>query len=173
MSSSLKRAFIAIGLFFVVFFAAIFVTVKTAVKSYEPPTDPAYHEKGMDYQKRIDEFNRAEERGWTARVNLLDAETIRSGKNELSVVVEKDASKPPGEFGSADRVAVLVTISHPASIEGGKTYRFLASDLVRSANRLELKKEVEVPLKGTVEVAVEIRPDEDSAIHMSKKLLVE
>ncbi len=173
MSSSLKRAFIAIGLFFVVFFAAIFVTVKTAVKSYEPPTDPAYHEKGMDYQKRIDEFNRAKERGWTAKVNLLEAETIQSGVNELSVVVEKDPSKPAGEFGSADRVAVLVTVSHPASIEGGKSYEFLASDLERSKNRLALKKEVDVPLTGVVELGIEIRPDEDSAIHMSKKLMVE
>lgn len=173
MSSSLRRAFIVIGLFFVVFFVAIFYTVRTAVKSYEPPTDPAYHEKGLDYQKRNDEFDRARARGWTAKINLFDAESIQAGENTLTVVLEKDPSKPAGEFGPADRDAVLVTISHPASVEGRKLLQFPASDFVRSGNTMQMSKKVDVSLKGVVEVSVEVRPDADSAIHISKKLTVQ
>lgn len=173
MSSSLRRAFTVIGLVFTVFFIAIFFTVRTAVRSYEPPADPAYHEKGMDYQKRSDEFILARERGWTATVNLLEAETIKSGANNLEIVLDRDPSKPAGVFEPTDRNAVLVTVSHPASLEGGKTFQFQASDFVRSGNTIRLSKEIDVPVKGVAEVSIELRPDVDSAIYISRKLTVE
>jgi hypothetical protein len=172
VSSSLRRAFIVIGLFFAVFFVAIFYTVRTAVQSYEPPTDPGYHEKGMDYQKRIDEFDRAKERGWSLKVNLFDKDSIPYGENTLTVLLEKDASKPSGEFGPLNRDAVIVIISHPASVEGRKILQFPASDFARSGNQMKMDKKIDVSLKGVAEISIEVRPDADSAIHISKKLTV-
>lgn len=149
--------------------------VRTAMRAYEAPIDTGYYERGQNYQKRLDEFDRAKQAGWSMKVNLFDLEVVPRGTIPLKIVLEKDASKVASGVQTDDpgRVAATVTLSHRASIEGSRKYEFKKSDFLAAGNnRFELNREIENPLNGSVEVAVEVRPASDSAIYRSQTLLV-
>ena len=155
---------------FAVFFVGVAFMVKAAVTSYEPPIDPMYQEKGLDYQKRLDEFDRAKERGWSAEINIFNHDTVTTGKVPLVIVVKKDTTKPAAETTTDDdRLAMTLIISSPASIKNKQEYTFKLSDFEHTANRMQLNRSIDIQQNGTVEISVEIRPDFDSAIYQSKK----
>lgn len=176
MSRSLKIAFGLIGVVFVIFFAGMYHFVSTAFAVYEPPVEERYYEKGLDYQKRVSEFERARAAGWTMQVNLFEGKTVKKGVNSLRIVLLRDPSikRPAVAAEDPGRMAAHVTISHRASLKGGRTFDFHLSDFQkRSDDRMELEQPVEVPLSGRVEVTVETRPTADSAIYVAKTLGVE
>lgn len=176
VSRSLKIAFGIIGVVFVIFFVAMYHFVKTAFDVYEPPVEERYYEKGLDYQKRVSEFERARAAGWSMQVNVFEGKSVKKGANLLRIVLVRDASIKQPEAAAQDpgRLAAHVTVSHRASLKGGRSYDFRLSDFQkRSADHMELEQTMDVPLSGRVEVTVEARPSADSAIFATRTLDVE
>lgn len=174
MARSLKISFMIIGAVFVVFFFAMFKFVTTAMQAYEPPIDSGYYEKGLDYQKRLDEFDRAKSAGWSIKVNVFETDSISRGTYPLMIGLERDSAKPGSSMkDDSQRVVATVTVSHRATMEGSRKFEFRQSDLeMKGKDRYELKRNIEIPMTGSAEIAVEVRPTQDSAIYQAKTLLV-
>ncbi|MBX7057659.1 MAG: FixH family protein [Leptospirales bacterium] len=112
MSRSLRTAFITIGLFFAVLFAAGAYTMKLAFAGHEPALNEGYYEMGLDYQPRLDALRRGREQGWRL---LPDFENHAVLSNAAPVVVWR-LQAPPGR--SIESAKLSITVEHPASVRG-------------------------------------------------------
>lgn len=182
MSSSLKKAVIVMTVAFAIFFFGIAHMVTSAFQAYEPPSDPAYHEKGLDIQKCNDEFNRAIQRGWSVEIPLLDNEALTMGRVRLTIILTQNQVAPITKTETKlssesltrkiDRPAVKIAIYRPATMIGAKEYVFNESSLKQiSAGQFQFSEEIEIPQYESkkIEVAIEVRPESDSAIYRSKR----
>lgn len=156
---------------FAVFFFGIAHMVTSAFQAYEPPSDPAYHEKGLDIQKRNDEFNRATERGWSASIPIFETESVATGKVRLTFTLIQ-ANAVAANNDEVNRPAVKIAIYRPATMIDSKEYIFNQSSLKKvSVGQYQFSEEIEIPNYESkkIEIAIEIRPEPDSAIYRSKR----
>ncbi|GIX42932.1 MAG: hypothetical protein KatS3mg129_2665 [Leptospiraceae bacterium] len=168
---SVKRIFYIIGGFFIVFFVAVGYTIYLAQKNFEPVMDKRYYEKGLNYEKRKNEFLKARQKDWKVYVNFLDKDTIN--KNYLLEIHLSNQNNIKDFFSNPERNVVDLKISLPATIKRHYEFQFVEKDFKINNNSVILQKEIQIPVPGLYEFRLELRPENDAAIFYSKKLYVE
>lgn len=107
MSPSLRRAFTAIVVFFLLLFGAVGITMHLAFSGHEPALDDGYYRRGLQYQEQLNRLRRGRESGWRLGVELPEGKlapgihpiviTLSGLKNEtgpfhLNLRLERPAS---------------------------------------------------------------------------------
>ncbi len=168
----LKKIFVSISLFFLIFFMAIVYTIYIAQKNFEPIYDNRYVEKGMNYEHRIAEFKNFKEHQWKVEVNLLNYEKINR-KIPIEITLSNQTNFFQNFISDENRKVVLLKISYPASIREYYEFEFLEKDFLKENQKYTLKKELELPVSGFFEFQIEVRPEKGATFYKSKKIYVE
>lgn len=173
LDSSIKKIFYVVGGFFVIFFLAVGITIYIAQKNYEPIIDPRYYEKGLDYESRQKEFDNAKIRKWEAKIDVWDKDVV-SREFPLTISIKNDNKEIlKNFFFNAERKVAVLKISLPATTKKSFEVDFLEKDFKMNNDRIEATKTITMPEGGFWEFSMEIRPESDATLFMSKKLYVE
>ncbi len=168
---SVKKIFYVIGTFFLIFFIAVGYTIYIAQKNFEPVMDVRYYEKGLDYEKRNQEFKKAQEKNWKVSINLLELEKITKKYNLYIDLFNPNYLND--FFSDENRTVIEIYVSHPATLKRLYNFEFYEKDFKKEKDLVKFQKEIEIPLSGFYEFRIEIRPEKDAAIFYSKKIYVE
>lgn len=90
MDKSLKRAFIVIGIAFSALMGATVYTLKVALAGHEKVVDPAYYEKGNNYDKIVAQKKEFLKEGYDFYSPILEKRTsLHSGSNPVEIQFRK------------------------------------------------------------------------------------
>lgn len=168
---SVKKIFLIIGGFFVLFFIAIGITIYIAQKNFEPITDKRYYEKGLNYEERKNAFKNAKEKNWNAEINILNNNTL---KKDFSLEIKFKNSKYLQDFFSdKERTVAILKISYPATIKKFYEYTFKENDFNLNQDKIEMKKNISLPSNGNFEFTFELYPEKNAIMFFTKKIYVE
>lgn len=90
LDKSVRYAFYAMGVTFVCLLIATGITVYIANKDHEPVVDPQYYEKGLNYEKTLEDIRIMQEEGYHVATSLLE-ETypLVQGDNKVEILFTK------------------------------------------------------------------------------------
>jgi nitrogen fixation protein FixH len=86
LDKSVQRAFYAIGVTFFSLFVATGITIYLANQGHEPVLDPNYYEKGLNYEKTLEDNLKMKEEGFSIDSDIFEkVYPWTRGKNQIQV----------------------------------------------------------------------------------------
>ncbi|MCG9875505.1 MAG: FixH family protein [Leptospiraceae bacterium] len=90
LDKSVKAAFYAMGVIFIGLIAATAITIYIANKGHEDVIDRNYYEKGLNYEKTLEDNRIMSEEGYSITGNLFTERLpLVSGKNQIELTFQK------------------------------------------------------------------------------------
>lgn len=136
LDKSVKWAFYAMGVTFILLFIATGITIHIATKDHEPVLDPNYYEKGLNYEKAYEDIKVMKQDGYEVLSPLFDDRfPLNLGDNEVIIDFNKS-----GEGIDEAKVSILR--------ERGATFKFNQNFPMENLGNGQYKTNLTIPELG-------------------------
>lgn len=86
LDKSVRYAFYAMGIVFICLFIATGITINIATKDHEPVVDPNYYEKGLNYEKTLEDIKIMKQEGYNIQSSLFEERLpLKRGDNPVII----------------------------------------------------------------------------------------
>lgn len=93
LDKSVKNIFYGMGFLFLCLFIATGVTINVANDGHEPVIDPNYYEKGLNYEKTLEDIRIMQDEGYAISGSLLeDTYPLNMGDNTIQIHFSKSGT---------------------------------------------------------------------------------
>ncbi|MCC5815502.1 MAG: FixH family protein [Leptospira sp.] len=136
LDKSVRYAFYAMGFIFICLFIATGITINVAMDGHEPVVDPNYYEKGLNYEKVLEDIKIMKQEGYNIQSALFeDRLPLQRGDNDVVIHFTKS-----GEDLDTAEISIVR--------ERGATFKFNETFPMKNIGQGKYQANVQIPELG-------------------------